>query len=435
MKPGVGSMINGTVISVPAKQVYTPFVSVPKTHYLPPQAGSTNGAWQSSGLFLDYEVPDGIGVMNMTTLRFEVNNTTVDAVEPPPTPYWVQQIEIYIGSTLLETLYPNDIRNETVGFLTTDGLLVQNDQLYLGSPETGYPTRGAYGPLSEGRNLKIGASVAYLPFNNCLTTAGLYADGVKEKIKFRVYFPPGLFPSTVVLSSATLVIDEDVGSNADDKKYDVASNTGLVYSTIIRQRQNSAITKIGENDYTLELTGINGSSAGYVVYAGPVVQPGGTVLYTYPDSWYVDREDPSGDPIPNGTPQQVPANSLLTTRYKIDTLELDNKMGNKRTEQLRGEALLSFTWYDHVKTLFGKTSNTYLIPFCTNFKDAVENGLYQGQLWSDGTDRLIIRGKPHNSTLSQDVWNFTVTNYTYQALVFQNGKLSRVIKDLKQMDR
>ena len=404
-RPGA---ISGSLVAVPPRQSGVPYSATPTIHYVPPRAGGSNGAWKSAGMFLEFEIPKSVGVLNTTTLRFTVNNAG-SAVPTPSVCHFVQQVEISIGSTLLETIYPEDIRNETVGFLTGEGLLSQGQMLYE-------PTAVAPSEPATLASLPAGLSYNYLPFNNCLTTAGLYANGIKyDPIVYRVYFPAGLFNNSadITLADCTLIVNEDNGTAVDDNSWEGASDKGIVYSTVLRQRQNTSITKNGNTDYTLELSSLNGASAGFVIYVGPSVVPGGSSTFVSPAS-------PSGAVVQN--------NQLLTTTYPLDALELNNRMGNKKTEKLRGKMLTDITWYDQTKTSYAKTNTVYLMPFCANFKDAVENGNVQGFMYTDGTDRLVISGSTHASTLSTDVWDITVTNYVYAGLVIKNGRLSAVAR-------
>lgn len=414
-----------TKLGVPVKQARVPPPSVPKVHYVPPVSGVYSGAWASSGMFLDFEIPKGIGILRSTNLRFDVKNSNSSLVVPP-SPFFIQQIEVTIGSTLLETLYPNDIYNETVGFLNASERQAEAGALTTTSfTADAARTIGNAAPFGENFTVAQASNfVAYLPFNNCLTCPGIFCDGLAETIRYRVYFPYQLFDvTTTSLANATLVIEEDVGTVADRKAWEKSSATGAVYSTVVRQRMNTSIQK-SSADYTLDLTGINGSSAGYVVYAGPVVQPGtATISYTY-----------QGNSAGTAT-SSVNPNSLLATRYPLKALELDDQMGNKRTERLYGDFLTSFEWANQVGTNFATTlfGSVYLLAFCANFRDAVMNGVYQGHLWSDSRDRLVITGDFHNTNTapppSAETWNFTVTNYQYQALVVRGGKLVDVLKN------
>jgi len=397
---------SGVQVHVPAHQNGVFNKHIPQVSYIPVRAGTTNDAWSSSGTYLDFLIPASVGVLSDTKLRFDINNTG-SSLLCPATSYWVQQIEVFVGSQQIEVLYPNDIHNETVGFKSNDELAAVAS--VINNSATDY---------SLGATVPAGTNSYYLPFNNCLTEARLYVHGVKEDVYFRVYFPASMFPSTFKLSSAALVITEDVGSSADKGRHKPGHESGIIYNTVVRQRQMITYTKPDStSDSTIDLTGLYGNSAGLVVYAGPSVVPGtGTSTNPY-----------------NRAGAAVPTNSLLNLRFPLKTLELDDQLGKKITEQLKGPALKAFTWWTQVGTQYAANTNvnTYLIPFCSNFRAALEDGNNHGYLPMDNTNRLVINAALADvvaANPSSETWVLTITNYVYNQLVFQNGKLANVIK-------
>jgi hypothetical protein len=434
---GMGNMITNSAprqkVAVPVSQTQVPPVSVTKLHYVPPNAGVASSAWTSSGTFLDFELPKSFNVINKTTLQLEIN---VDSQNPvtncPPSPFLIQQVEVYVGSQLVETLYPNDIYNEMIGFLKIDEMLSQSPSLAYNPGKVIDDTltnalvpaevsaTPAPANIAHTTSLKTGLNYIYLPFNNCLTTCGFNCGGLVEAVKYRVYFPSSMFAAgAAALQTANLVLEEYVGTSADRRAWEIASNAGTVFSTLVRQRMNTVIQKQGASDYTLELTGLNGSSAGFMIYAGPPVNAGSG------NTDFVPFTDASGN-------QTATANNILaSTRYVIDNLTLQDQVGNKRTELLRGEHLLNFVWPRHIGSSFNARpeSQTYLLPFCVNFRDALETGVYQGHLRTNGRDRLVIGGTPHNATMTTDNWSFTVTNYAYTGLVVKNGRLVEILRN------
>lgn len=397
------SHFSGVSIQVPAHQAVVLPKHLPKVSYVPVRAGNTNDAWQSSGTFLDFLVPSAIGVLSDVNLRFDLNNTG-SALVAPSTCYWISQIEVYVGSQQIEVLFPNDIQNETVGFKNKDELDATNEVLNV---NTDY--------ITTDQQIPAGTSTYYLPFNNSLTEARIYVNGVTEDIYYRVYFPANIFPSTLKLSSASLVVTEDVGVDADKARHKHAHDKGIIYNTVVRQRMNIGFTKAdATSDMTIDLTGLSGNSAGFIVYAGPAVVPGtGTSTNPY-----------------NRSGSAVPTNTLLNKRYPLTTLELNNQLGQKITEQLKGPSLLAFTWWTHVGTSYPARTyaNTYLIPFASHFRSAVEEGNNYGYLKMDNTNRLVIKAPFADSTSTSESWSITITNYIYNQLVFQNGKLLNIIK-------
>lgn len=394
----------GVRIGIPEHQAGNKPKYVPKISYLPVRSGDTTAVWRSSGTFLEFQLPKRVGILRDVRLRFNVTNNTGDALEVPPTPFWVSQIEVYIGTQQVETLYPNDIFNETVGFMSNDETNAKNEILGVNTPTTPY-----------GYSAPTGAGTYYLPFNNALTSCRLYVAGCDEDVTYKVYFPPSMFPSTFTMSNVQLEILEDVPVDPSIRQQLAAKmKERMAYSIVVRNRQQGTTPKADLNsDMTVDLTGIKGRSAGLIVYANVSVQPGtGTVT------------NPTGGAA-------VPANAQLGYRFPITTLELQDQMGNKRTETLQGAAQNSFVWWDHVGTEFASNVNgsTYLIPFSTHFKSAVLEGANYGSIDFDGEDRLVLTApwaKTTGAAPSSESWVITVTNYTYHQLLFENNKLKTI---------
>jgi hypothetical protein len=394
-------------------------------------------------------------VLNNLKLRFQLANAGSSSVDAPPTPFWIQQVEVYIGGSQIEVVYPNELFNEVVGFRTKEELDTEANYIGATYDQTSSSSQTLSIPVASSSGFNV-QQYYYLPLPNCLTTAHVYVAGVSEDVRFRVYFPPNLFPSSLTCSSCVMVIEEDCVSAADVAKYEQGHRDGIVYNTVVRQRQNQTITKNGTADNTIELTGLSGASSGVIVYAGPAVVPGYGTLSS-------DITQQASSPSPStististmsslstfqtsalswsaATPSyaQVPNNQLLYKRYPISTsLELDDAMGAKRTEELRTEDLATFTWFSHIATSFATRFACYLLPFSSAVRRAVEDGTNQGALVLKGNDRLVIRGQPVTysesgtySSSASETWNITVTNYCCQALVFKNRALTNVIRKI-----
>jgi hypothetical protein len=407
----------------PAHQVERIGGNLPKPHYVPPQAGNPNGAWLTSGTYLDYEIPRNIGVVSGLNLRMMTNNSAT-SLQGPPTAYWIQQIEFYIGSNLIETLYPHELYNETTGFRNKDGQDATNE-VELVNLEDNTTINSTYSSVASG------TGYYYLPIPCSLVTARLFVQGIRDVVKIRVYFPPNLWGglSTMKLSDATLIVEEEGVPKDTVENLNKAYKEGMVANTVVRQRQNVQISRTAGNGNTIDLTGINGASAGLMVYATSVVTAGGATQSNAQSN-----------------------NQTLLRRFYIDSLELDDNMGNKKEglELQRGEHLTSYTWYNSIGTDFpqqpvaglaststayvsGLGSYTHLLPFSSDFRTTVEKGINTGslQISTKGNDRLVLG--PHYATVnnggSNATWSVFVTNYAYNGLVFSDNKLSTVIKE------
>jgi hypothetical protein len=115
---------------------------------------SLPSAWSGSEIFVDYELPQSLGVVDQLIVRFQVNVATASVVLPP-TPFWCSRMEEYIGQDLIATTYANEQYNESVGFLDTTQLEQQGTAMNL----TGGTTSAMYG----NGTINTGTWYYYLP--------------------------------------------------------------------------------------------------------------------------------------------------------------------------------------------------------------------------------------------------------------------------------
>jgi hypothetical protein len=267
------------------------------------------GSFKTTSQTIKFTLPKTIGTVFKTSLRFQINNSTVDnagqpvRVPAPPTPFWVKEIEVHIGNDTLETIHAHDIYNETFGFLTLDE---------LGATQASMNSRGL--DYVSGADLPAGVCYRYLPFNNCLSTARLYNKGIAENVEFWVNMPSEFFAGsqTVNLTDLQLIVEEDTHvSGDDDKKWQDAGKSTLVYNTVLRQRQTNDVARSPGVESVVKMNGTKGNSAGLVIYS-------------------------------NDGSKATASNSKLTARNPIYTLEIDYNGGDKRTQNLQGDWLTAY---------------------------------------------------------------------------------------------
>lgn len=369
----------GVTVYRPPHQLGSCDSTVPKYNYVSAEAGGSANAFKVSGANIKFKLSKEIGTVYNTALRFLINNEGTTAVAAPPTPHWVKYIQVQIGNEILETLYPQDIYNETLGFLNLDELEASRETINASAAD-----------YRAGANLPVGESFRYMPFNNCISTARIYNAGLTDDVVFWIYFADSLFGTNanIKLSDCLLIVEEDTHVQGDDKtKWESASKGTLVYNTVVRQRQTETVDRTSSNKNTIKLNSLSGNSAGIVVYSNSGASPSAT-----------NAAD-------------------LTTRNLIATLEVQNQMGNKITEELRGEWLQSYSWTDNVRTAFAAKVPTYLIPFSANFRRALEDGTNCGSKYFNSKDKLVIGPASANRTET-----FTVTNYVYTQVIISDGK-------------
>lgn len=387
----VKSSFNGKGIYRPAHQSARVESAVPTYRYLTPQAGNIGGAWKTSGHFLDFQIPKAtVEVLEGQTIRFGIRNNSFSTVTLPPTPMLVETVEVRIGSELVETVYSTDIFNESVGFLSRDQLDAVNEVMTCGLNYNDVDNASATINTNSTRHV-------YLPFKCCLNSAKLYCKTLEDLVTFRVYTPNGLWGGNdLVLSDVTLIIGESKSATDGATQAD-AHKSGITYGTVVRQSQRLQVNRSASNDVTVDMTGINGNSAGLVVYASSAVRSASTT--------------------------QAVSDSLV--RHDIDELTLLDQMGSKITEKLDGEWLRAFKWVEQIGNAFPARANngTYLVSFADAFRHSVENGVHSGERKLTGNEKLTLRFTADGAT------SLFITNYRYVSLVFFDNKLVRVVRN------
>jgi hypothetical protein len=115
-----------------------------------------------------------------------------------------------------------------------------------------------------------------------------------------------------------------------------------------------------------------------------------------------------------------PTNANILVRSPLSELTLQDAMGNKITEVLRGPFLKSFTWSDHIDSAFvayGRFNNVYLIPFSSSFQDTVVRGCDFGSFAMSTQEKLmIVTAEP----LGDQIVN--VVSYSHGHIVCAGGK-------------
>lgn len=361
----------------------------PTYKYITPQSGNVSSAWQTQGASVDFALPKSLGTIDELMLRFEVKNTAAQVLAVP-TPFWISSAEICVGSTAVETLYPTDIFNESVGFLDLTQLDSMNEVLKCSA--TNYID--ATDQYVDGST----NSFAYLPLQCSLTAAKLFVKCLEDEVRIRIYFPANFWAAnpTVTLASLMLIVTEASGSAKADELQKAAHKSGINYGTIVRQRSQIGVTRNIGSENTVDLPGLTGHSAGLIVYAQA---PG----------------------VFNAS-----QGSSLQDKYDIPTITILDQMGSKVTEQLHNWFLRSKTWVSEIGASFPARPNcgTYLIPFANGFRQSVETGLHSGEKKMAGDEKIVL------GTAAADAsWMLYVTNYTYQSWVVSDNRLTRVVKE------
>ena len=384
----------------PAQQSCPPQEALPRYYYVQPLQNTPN-AWSGAQTYADFEVPAQTGVMTEATLRFQLafGGETNGATPPvalalpslPSTPFWVDHIEIYIGSDLIETIWKHDIWNEEIGFRAIQDLeevaASSGYSLYNSQLDGAFPNQ-SQSPTSIVANTS-GNNYWFLNMPSCLRAAKPYVRGFQSRIKFRVYFPTSLVidasPATkqsVTLNEVIMVVEE-------------ASTDPATIAELEKAHKQSVKNK----------------SAGVVVYATSA----------------------------NAFNQN--SSATMNERFESSIYQLLDAQNNKITERLPVEWLTTYVFNDAVysssATQFDPHVSTMIIfPFSSSFSTTIQKGCSYGGFRFTTLEQLVLNyAGSFNSSTGEDVVPqgiagqsgtlvITATTYDYGHITIAGGRHS-----------
>ena len=417
----------------PAQQSCPPQEALPRYYYVQPLQNTPN-AWSGAQTYADFEVPAQTGVMTEATLRFQLafGGETNGATPPvalalpslPSTPFWVDHIEIYIGSDLIETIWKHDIWNEEIGFRAIQDLeevaASSGYSLYNSQLDGAFPNQ-SQSPTSIVANTS-GNNYWFLNMPSCLRAAKPYVRGFQSRIKFRVYFPTSLVidasPATkqsVSLNEVIMVVEEASTDPATIAELEKAHKQSVVdYTIVVRNRvqQTFAAGQVSNgNDVQIYLRGFKNKSAGVVVYATSA----------------------------NAFNQN--SSATMNERFESSIYQLLDAQNNKITERLPVEWLTTYVFNDAVysssATQFDPHISTMIIfPFSSSFSTTIQKGCSYGGFRFTTLEQLVLNyAGSFNSSTGEDVVPqgiagqtgtlvITATTYDYGHITIAGGRHS-----------
>lgn len=364
----------------PAQQACPPQDALPRYYYVQPLQNTPN-AWSGSQTYADFEVPAQTGVMTEATLRFQLQFGAGDVLpQLPSTPFWVDHVEVYIGSDLIETVWKHDIWNEEVAFRPYQelGNVAWDSTVNVQGEYSSYNTKtdGSFVPAlytnSSGNNFW------FLNLPTCMRSAKPYVRGFQSRIRFRVYFattldigtPPSLQTTKpVTLNECILIVEEAQTDPSTIAELERAHRQSTVdYTVLVRNRvqQTYASGQISAgNDIQIYLRGFKNKSAGVVVYntdAGAFNQS---------------------------------SSSTMNDRYEASIYQLLDAQNNKITERLPVEWLQTYVFPDAVGSFSpqqfdANVSTVIIFPFSADFKTTITKGCSYGGFRFTTLEQLVL---------------------------------------------
>ncbi len=406
----------------PAQQACPPQEALPRYYYVQPLQNTPN-AWQGAQVYADFEVPAQTGVMTEATLRFQLqfsgSGAVVDTILPA-TPFWVDHVEVYIGSDLIETVWKHDIWNEELAFRPYQelGNVAWDPTVNTVGEYSSYnsKTDGQY-PAALYQN-SSGNNYWFLNLPTCMRSAKPYVRGFQSRIRFRVYFANTLDLSggagaVVGLNECILIVEEAQTDPATIAELERAHKQSTVdYTVLVRNRvqQTFAAGQISNgNDIQIYLRGFKNKSAGVVIY--------NTDASAFNQS----------------------SSTTMNDRYEASIYQLLDAQNNKITERLPVEWLQTYVFPDAVGSFSTQqfdaaVSTTVIFPFSADFKTTIQKGCSYGGFRFTTLEQLVLNysGSWNSSSaiLPEGIAGqtgtviITATTYDYAHITVSGGRHS-----------
>jgi hypothetical protein len=401
----------------PAQQSCPPQEALPRYYYVQPLQ-NTPSAWNGASSYVDFEIPAQTGVMTEATLRFQLTGITSNHYLPS-TPFWVDHIEVYIGSDLIETVWKADIWNEEIAWRSQQEL--SNVATESSSNYSIYNARtdGLFQTANPLTSQASSSSNGYWFLNipSCMRSAKPYVRGFQSRIKFRVYFPTTINTQSggsalaPTLNECILIVEEASTDPMTIAELEKAHKSSTVDYTVIcrnRVQQTYSSGQLTSNtDAQIYLRGFKNKSAGVVVYA------------TTPDAFS----------------QGTGTSNATNTRFFSPIYQLLDAQNNKITERLPVEWLEAYIFHDAVgscsTTQFDPTVKDQIIfPFSADFDATVYKGCSYGGFRFTTLEQLVLGGSGATSSNCVQVASsnsaivITAVSYDYGHITVSGGRHS-----------
>ena len=373
---------------------------VPKVSVLDPPTQPTT-LWAGSSVPVDFEIPNTVGKLMDAALMIEVRTgaTAPTAGQMPPTTHWVESVESYLGSQMIERVVADDLLHESLLFLS-------DQELNTVAPLVNITTAGGY------RSDTFAAATTnyrfYLPlWANSIITAQPYCKGFSSKWKFRINFAPSFFQSSGTAVSANaptivqlkLIIQEASLSPNEEAQLEALHRGKIEYRSIRRNKHITGTTLNFSSRPASEITEVmtefaNTDSAALLVYARP-----------------------------SGGIAQYPGSSRQTM-YEIGLLDGRN---TQLVPRVPGNYLEGFVMPWSVSTSSGISqtgTQLYLFPFCSNLGRVLETGEVMGGLQLTGNEKLVYINEASGSSTAQ----IHVVSYEYMRIAVNRNASALVFR-------
>ena len=365
---------------------------VPKLSYLDPPS-QPSSLWGGASVPVEFEIPQTTGKLMDAVLMMDVTTpgTALTAGTIPPTTHWVDSIESFLGSQMIERVVADDLLNETLLFLS-------DMELNSIAPVVNITTGGAYRS-----DTLPAASTTYrffLPlWANAIVTAQPWCKGFTQKFKFRVNFAPNLYNSSGTSTTAPtitqvkLLVTEAQLKPEDERELERLHMRQTIEYRTVRRNKHVSTTKDFTNQPASEITEVltefaHTDSAGLLIYCRP---SGGYAQYP---------------------------NTARKALYELGLLDGRNTQLVPRVSGKFNEAFVLPNQLATSQAISESAAYIYLFPFCANLGRVLETGDPLGGLQLEGNEKLTYINSAASSATATIIH---VESFEYCRIVVTKG--------------
>jgi hypothetical protein len=364
----------GVAVHQPGWQACPSVDEKPTYSYVFPTNSTYTSAWGAGqGTYSEYRLTPEFGNVVDGFLRIGVNFT--GALPRPnltPTTCWVDHIETWCGSDLIETVYRTELHDELFAFRRAQDASNLFFTHNLESNFTEVVDASGANVMTDG----------YFYLNlweaTCLKSWRPFVAGYTANIFIRVYWASSIVtdavPANVQVPSmyeATLIVEQAVMSKTEFAAalaYHKNPGNAMITNVVRRERvQSSAMAITANNTTQVVLQGMQGTYAGMLVYVVPASQ----------------------------TANIQSDNDILLNKGSLQYMQLLGAAGEKITEQLYTGTLSAESWPGDLDSNFPNVADAtvnslFLLPFSSAFQLSVNNGCDYGKRQFLGTEILYV---------------------------------------------
>jgi hypothetical protein len=350
--------------------------------------------------------------MTEATLRFQLTGITSNHFLPS-TPFWVDHIEVYVGSDLVETVWKHEIWNEELAWRSQQELSNVSVPAITGYSIYNSPTDGSFhatNPLTS-QSPPSANGYWFLNIPSCMRSAKPYIRGFQSRIKFRVYFPttintnPLAPSSSPSLNECILIVEEASTDPMTIAELERAHKSSTVdYTVVVRNRVQQTYSSgqlTSNTDGQIYLRGFKNKSAGVVVYATTT------------------------DAFSQGTG----SNQTTNTRFFSPIYQLLDAQNNKITERLPVEWLEAYVFHDAVgscstEQFTDAVKHQIIFPFSADFLTTVQKGCSYGGFRFTTLEQLVLGGTASTDPQCVQFASASGSNIVITACSYDYGHLT-----------